>query len=32
MSKYEPLTTYLRGQKRMSIPVTFEKIERIIRT
>ena len=30
MSKYEPLTTYLRGQERMSIPITFEKIERII--
>lgn len=33
MSKYEPLTAYLRGQKpRRTIPMTFEEIERIIGT
>ena len=30
MSKYESLTTYLRGQRQTSIPMTFEKIERVI--
>ena len=30
MSKYELLTTYLRGQGRMSIPMTFKKIEKVI--
>ncbi len=33
MSKYEPLTMYLHGQKpRMSIPMTFEEIEKVIGT
>ena len=32
MSKYEPLTAYLRGQRRTSIPMTFQKIERVIGT
>ena len=33
MSKYKPLTVYLHGQKpQVSIPMTFEEIERIIGT
>ena len=30
MSKYEPLTTHLRASGRASIPLTFNKIERIV--